>query len=471
MENYEKTLRKLVIDLFNVNAVKFGEFKTKVGILTPVYCDLRVVVSYPNILRVLSDLIEEKTKNIRYDLICGVPYTALPIATALSLKIDKPMVMRRKEKKDYGTKKLIEGDFNDGDRCLIVEDVVTSGGSVLETCQDLQNSGIKVSEAVVLLNREQGGETILKENGINMIALLTLSQLILVLKEENLINEDVYKKVLKYIKENQIKTKHEMNRLKLSYSERIKYCKNPVSKELFKIMDAKKSNLCVAADLTNATDILNLAEEIGPFICLLKLHVDIIEDFHENFIKRLQEIASTHNFLLFEDRKFSDIGKTVQNQYTKGIYHISNWATLITAHSLMGNGTLRAIEQSMSPNKKSGVFLLAESSTEGLINPEYTKATIEMGKTHIETVTGFVCQSPKFLDEPQFIQLTPGVQINESADDCDQRYTSPEAAINEKGADVVVVGRGITKSNDFGKIAEKYRRLLWESYQNRISIE
>lgn len=106
-------------------------------------------------------------------------------------------------------------------------------------------------------------------------------------------------------------------------------------------MATKQTNLCLAADVTNGTDLLNLAERVGPHICLLKTHVDIIEDFNDNLVKCLQAIATSHNFMLFEDRKFADIGKTVEYQYTKGIYAISSWANVVTAHSVTGKGKIR----------------------------------------------------------------------------------------------------------------------------------
>ncbi|KAJ8970244.1 hypothetical protein NQ317_017606 [Molorchus minor] len=162
MASFNDKLEAFSIELFKINAIKFGEYKTKVGLMTPVYCDLRIIVSHPKLMEALAALIAEyiqKIKNI--NILCGVPYTALPIATVVSIKTCIPMVMRRKEAKDYGTKKLIEGDYKDGDNCLIVEDVVTSGSSILETVRDLEDIGIKCSDAIVLLNREQGGAKIL----------------------------------------------------------------------------------------------------------------------------------------------------------------------------------------------------------------------------------------------------------------------------------------------------------------------
>lgn len=141
-----------------------------------------------------------------YDTLCGVPYTALPIATIISLKTHIPMVMRRKETKNYGTKKLIEGVFQEGSKCLIIEDVVTSGSSIMETAKDLIDAGIRCSDALVLLNREQGGSEFLKTKGITMHALFTLTQLMDYLRVEGCVDETIVKKVQNYISSTQVNT-------------------------------------------------------------------------------------------------------------------------------------------------------------------------------------------------------------------------------------------------------------------------
>lgn len=153
----------------------------------------------------LSDLLTEYLRKIKnVNLLCGVPYTALPIATVVSIKTSIPMVMRRQEAKYHGTKKLVEGNFKEGDNCLIVEDVVTSGSSILETVNDLTNVGIKCTDAIVLLNREQGGAKILENNGIKMHALLTLTELMSYLKEANCIDDNTVDKVKNYIATTQV---------------------------------------------------------------------------------------------------------------------------------------------------------------------------------------------------------------------------------------------------------------------------
>lgn len=174
----------------------------------------------------------------------------------------------------------------------------------------------------------------------------------------------------------------------MSFLARAKLAKNPIAEELLQIMATKQTTLCVAADLTNSTDILNLAEQVGPHICLFKTHIDIVEDFHPNLVKPLKEIAERHNFILFEDRKFADIGKTVELQYSKGVYKISSWAKVVTAHSITGKGVLDAIKGSEGSDKR-GVFLLAETSASGsLIDEKYVEKTLKLAEEYADLITG-----------------------------------------------------------------------------------
>lgn len=197
--------KDLILKLHEINGLKFGEFKLKTGALSPIYIDLRVIVSYPDILKQIASNMWNVVKDLEFDVICGVPYTALPIATAMSLENNKPMVMRRKEIKDYGTKKSIEGVFEKSQKCLIVEDLVTSGSSVFETIEPLKHGGLEVKDIVVLVDRQQGGKDNLENKGYNLHSILTMDEVLEILKEEGKIDEEMFKKVKKFIKANQVK--------------------------------------------------------------------------------------------------------------------------------------------------------------------------------------------------------------------------------------------------------------------------
>lgn len=249
----------------------------------------------------------------------------------------------------------------------------------------------------------------------------------------------------------------------LTYSQRSAICHNPTAQKLLTIIENKKTNLCVAADLTHSAELLALADLIGPSICVLKTHIDILEDFSPDIIEQLKKVAEKHQILIFEDRKFADIGNTVKLQYEKGIYHIADWADITTAHSVSGSGVIEGLK-TIGLAKGNGLLLLAQmSSTGSLITGDYTKKTIALAEAHKDFVIGFITQQ-KLTDDPALLHFTPGVQFNNKMDALGQQYISPKQAIIQ-GSDIIIVGRGIYGAIDPKSEAEKYRVAGWKAYQ------
>src|SRR3989339_1994572 len=143
---------QLILQLADIQAVKFGEFTLKSGMKSPIYIDLRLIISYPNVMSTIVELFCQKIQNdhIEYNLIAGIPYTALPIASLLSIKLNTPMIYARKEVKDYGTKKKIEGVYTVGQTCLVIDDLITTGASKFETATPFESEGLVIKDFVVL---------------------------------------------------------------------------------------------------------------------------------------------------------------------------------------------------------------------------------------------------------------------------------------------------------------------------------
>jgi len=468
-------VEELVLDLENIGAIKFGEFKLKSGLLSPVYFDLRVIVSYPKILDAVAHIMLDQIKEVKSNesLLCGVPYTALPIASIMSVRGNIGMVVRRKEAKDYGTKKMVEGTWSSGQDCIIVEDVITSGGSVKETAKLLREHDMKVTTCVVLLDREQGGKQNLINDGINVISIFPISKVLDTLMKHKRINSGTVDAVQAFINNNQTTNpsnevvKCETGPEIMSFQSRSEINLNPVTRRLLDVMLRKQSNLCVAIDKTESSEVLELVEKVGKSAAVIKLHSDIIEDWSPSVQEKLTSLSKELDFMLFEDRKLADIGNTVKHQTSS----ICSWADLLTVHGLPGHGLIQGVQAACAAaGRQIGVLLVAEMSNAGnLFNKDYTNAVVSLGeeKGMEELVVGFIAQS-RVSQRAGMLQMTPGVHLADSSDSGDQRYTSPDQAVLEKGADLVIAGRGICAYTDPEIKAEEYRQKAWDAYLQRI---
>lgn len=254
----------------------------------------------------------------------------------------------------------------------------------------------------------------------------------------------------------------------LSYEERARHCVAPLGQKIFALMVEKQSNLALSADVTSAQALLDLAHQLGPEICLLKTHIDIISDFHQDLIHELKSLANKHHFLLFEDRKFADIGHTVKNQYEKGIYRIADWADVVNAHALPGPYIVQGLlEVAKTKQQERGLLLIAEMSSKGhLLDTHYMQKTLAMADSFKEFVFGFITQHV-LSQEPHWINMSPGILRHQDDDSLGQQYTTPEKAIIDHGTDVIIVGRGITKAQNPLKEARYYREQGWACYLER----
>jgi len=171
-------LSVLADNLLSAGCVKFGEFTLKSGLKSPIYIDMRRLVTYPGLLRQVAAAYLPMLEKLEFDRLAGLPYAAIPIVTAISLQTGYPVIYPRKEAKAYGTKAEIEGEYQTGEIAVVVDDVSTTGGSKFEGIEKLTGAGLKIKDVVVLIDRQSGAKEALAEAGFSLHAVLTISELL-----------------------------------------------------------------------------------------------------------------------------------------------------------------------------------------------------------------------------------------------------------------------------------------------------
>lgn len=198
----EDQLQSLALTLFEIEAVRFGNFALHSGRTSPIYIDLRLLASYPDVLRQAARAYRHLLNTLTFDLLAATPLAGLPIGTALSLDMNLPLIYPRQSAKGHGTGKQIEGKWEQGQTAVVIDDLITSGDSLLQGVVVLEAAGLTVSDAVVLIDREQGGRQTLRSQGYNLHSALTLSNLLTVLEKEERITAQQRAEVLATLDDN-----------------------------------------------------------------------------------------------------------------------------------------------------------------------------------------------------------------------------------------------------------------------------
>jgi len=185
--------------LYQNDAIKFGNFKLSSGKDSPYYIDLRIVPSFPHqfrkMVKTLQSLISEKIGLDNFDSIASVPTSGLVIASALAIETVKPLIYIRQKPKDYGTENVIEGKIADGSRVLLVDDVGTTGLSLLNAVKALRASKMVVTDAFIIINRFEGARELLASENVRLYEITDIIALSSILHKENLLNDEIFEQI------------------------------------------------------------------------------------------------------------------------------------------------------------------------------------------------------------------------------------------------------------------------------------
>ena len=188
--------RELIIGLAELGALQFGDFTLASGKRSSLYVDLRLLVSQPSLMQTAARAYARLLERLDCDRIAGIPYAALPIGAAVSLASGVPLIYNRKETKSHGLGKDIEGIWQPGERVVVIEDVITTGGSIVRSVELFRSAGLVVEDAGVLLDRQQGGVENLKNAGIRVHSVLALDEVLQLLASTGHIPAEIQEPLL-----------------------------------------------------------------------------------------------------------------------------------------------------------------------------------------------------------------------------------------------------------------------------------
>ena len=194
---------KIAKALCGANVIKFGSFELVSGKVSPVYVDVRVLPSNPGSMQTVTDELATLIKKLNVDVVAGAETAGIPLAAAIAIKANMPMIYVRKNPKRYGTMSMIEGLLEKNQKVVLVDDMATDGFSKIKFIEGIRQAGAIVEDVIIVLDREQGAQDTVRKAGAKLHSLITLREVLDYMKQNNLVDENKYKEVMDYLKESE----------------------------------------------------------------------------------------------------------------------------------------------------------------------------------------------------------------------------------------------------------------------------
>lgn len=411
--------------------IKFSDtlFTLNNGETCPFYINIKGILNVPDLLQDTVDVIMEEIDNYVNGpfIIAGVPLGGALLAASLLHKIRKDyenaeFMILRKEAKSHGQQKQIECESKDRDKTVfLIEDVITTGHSVLSAIRSLKSEGYNDIVVIGVLDRQQGGVNRLEYLGIEVITIYTLDYIL------QFLSDKCKQIITNYIKDNL--------HIDWNLSEDKAFIRNGVTFQQRLLECKKKCPVIVSLDISDEHDFFVVLSKIQSKISILKVHLDIFNEFnYEDLIQRKQK----YGFMILEDRKYNDACSIVVKQWNATPIKYADCVTVMsTVHP--------NVYEQLHKAGCEGIFVVTDTSYS-----DYS----DLNFTDNNYVSGYITQSPSKLQTNK-LKLMPGIHLDAITDNLDQHYRTPQKA-KEFGADFIIVGRGIYKADDPEKALDDY---------------
>lgn len=437
----------LVIDLYNKNCIKFGKFTLKNGTTSPIYIDLKNIITYPYLVNIIANFFINEIKSLETDYICGVPYGGIPIASLISNKNNIPMLMVRKEVKTYGLKKSIEGEYEQGKSCILIEDTITTGGSIQKFVNLLSYEGLVINHVFVICDRRDSNNV--PPLGYKIHSLFDITFVFKTLKNNGYINfTDTNMSYLKSFIYNKYANFMDLNSKKKSLKSRDKTCSALIS-----IILKKQTNICFSVGIQEEIEIGDLVKaigKIGKHICILKINSDNIKGIKNNagYKKALLKMSNEMEFMIYDDQKITR---------KENIDLSGQWCNLT---SIFGIKDLTSIiENSKNKDKINGVF-----DYKGLVVSNFREKDFKVNNNVIvyegNAVTSLIEEKTNSLFLSDTINLDTIV-----FDEISKKY---EEFLIESDFDLIAITKNIKDGDQLEKYMILSKTISWGIYNKKI---